>query len=371
MSRSTWQVILLLVGAGALVWLLYAVRGVLLPFGAALFLVYLTEPLIVRMEQRQAPRVVAILAVYAMLFGLVWVAVAYFWPIVAGEAERALANLPTRTAELRRLAERLVAMGRNRRLPAHVAAVLTVLAEETQRTVAQLGRRAVSLTLSLFSRMALLLLAPVISFYLSRDLPALRRGLLKLFPPSGRGEARQLLSQVNAVLGGYVRGQLVISSFVGLAVWLGLALLGIPYAALIGVIAGLFDVIPYFGPVIGAVPAVLLALGRSAWTAVTVVLLFVAIHQFEGLILVPRIMGSRVGLHPVVVIFVLLAGGHLFGLGGMLLGVPVAAVARVVLRFGLRRWLGGGEDGQGEQPPARGVVEEKKQPEPLPEDGSR
>lgn len=356
LSRSTWQGIFLAVGGGALLWLLYAVREVLLPFGAALFLVYLTEPLIARMEQRQVPRVVAILAVYAVLFGLLWVAAVYLWPILMTEAERALATFPARLGELRALAERLAALGRRRRLPAIWAAMLTTLAGEMQQAVAELGRRAVATTFSLFSRVVLLLLAPVISFYVSRDLPALRRDLPKLFPPSGRGEASQLLREVNAVLGGYVRGQIVISSFVGLSVWIGLAFLGISYAALIGFIAGLFDIIPYFGPLIGAIPAVALALSQSAWTAVSVVLLFLVIHQFEGLILVPRVMGSRVGLHPVVVIFVLLAGGSLFGLGGMLLGVPVAAVARVVIQFFLRKWLGG---------------QEKEQPEPLPEGNSR
>jgi predicted PurR-regulated permease PerM len=356
LSRSTWQGVILAVGTGALLWLLYAVREVLLPFGAALFLVYLTEPLLVRLEQRQVPRVVAILVVYAAFFGLVWLVAVYLWPLLVVEAERAFELLAARLDEVRALAAQLAALGRDHRLPAMAAAVLTGLTEEVERMVADAGRRAVATTLSVFSRLALLLLAPVIAFYLSRDLPAFRRDLPRLFPPSGRGEARQLLREVNAVLGGYVRGQLVISSFVGFTVWIGLALLGLPYAALIGLLAGLFDVIPYFGPVIGAIPAVALALGQSAWTAASVILLFVAVHQFEGLVLVPRIMGRRVGLHPVVVIFVLLAGGHLFGLGGMLLGVPVAAVARVILRFFLHRWLG---------------REGNKPPEPLPEGGAR
>lgn len=347
LSRSTWQKIFLTVGAGLFLWLLYAVRGVLLPFGAALFLVYVTEPLITRMERRQVPRVVALVVVYAALLGLVWVAVVYLWPRASGEANRALANFPARTAQVRALARRLVAMGRSRRVPAVAAAALTALVQEIDGVVADVGRRAVALTLAVFSRLALLLLSPVIAFYLSKDLPALRRWLITLFPPSGRGAARRLFSDVNAVLGGYVRGQFVISSFVGLTTWLGLELLGIPYALLIGLLSGLVDIIPYFGPVIGAIPAVLLGLSRSVWTAGYVTLLFLGIHQLEGAILVPRIMGNRVGLHPVVVIFVLLAGGHLFGFAGMILGVPVAAVLRVVLQHALERWRAGGSPGEG------------------------
>lgn len=372
LSRSTWQGILLAVGAGALAWLLYAVREVLLPFGAALFLVYVTEPLISLMERRQVPRLVAILVVYSVLLGLAWVGVVYLWPMAVAEVERAVATIPGRLAEARQLSAKLLAMSRNRRLPALAAAALNALAEEAQEAVTQFGRRAVELTLSFFSRVALLLVAPVISFYLSRDLPALKRWLLTLFPPSERWEARQLFSEVNAVLGGYVRGQLVISSAVGILVWLGLSFLEIPYALLIGLLAAVTDIIPYFGPVIGAVPAVALALGRSAWTAGYVVALFFAVHQIEGMILVPRVMGGRVGLHPVVVIFVLLAGGHLFGVAGMLVGVPVAAVARVVFQFALRRWVNGeGRQGPGGEPPTRPRTLEKAQPEPVPEGESR
>lgn len=371
LSRSTWQGILLAAGAVMLFGVLYAVREVLLPFGAGLFLVYLIEPLVRRMERRQVPRVVAILVVYAFLLGLIWVGAVYLWPMAASEAERALATVPARVADARLMAERLASLGRNGRMPSFVAAALNSLAEEVQQAVTRLGRRLVTLTLSFFSRVALLLLAPVVSFYVSRDLPAMRRSLLRLFPPSERWEAGQLLSEVNSVLGGYIRGQLVISSFVGLATWVGLTALGIPYALLIGTLAGLFDIIPYFGPVIGAVPAVALALADSAWKAGYVTLLFLGIHQFEGAVLVPRVMGSRVGLHPVVVIFVILAGGHLFGFFGMLLGVPLAAVARVVLRFALRRWLEGAPAEPGGQAAASPPQGEKAQPEPLPEGDPR
>lgn len=374
LSRSTRQGLLLAVAAGAVLWLLYAVRGVLLPFGAALFLVYLTEPLIDRMEQRLVPRVVAILVIYAVLLGVAWVAVVYFWPTVTWEAERAVSSLPERLTEVRRVAEQLITLGRNRRLPLLAMEALSALTAELQRSVAQVGRRAVSATLSAFSHLALLALAPVISFYLSRDWPALRRGILRLLPPEGRGEVRRLLAEVNEVLGGYVRGQLVISAFVGVTTWVGLTVLGIPYALLIGVLAGLFDIVPYFGPVIGAGPAVFLALDRSPLTALYVVGLFLVIHQLEGAILVPRIMGSRVGLHPVLVIFALLAGGQLFGLGGMLLAVPAAAVGRVILQFAFAHWFP--EDRTGQTPPsgegeATPGEHGNEQPEPVSPASSR
>lgn len=324
----------------ALLWLLYAVRGVLLPFAVGLFLVYLTEPLVERMERRQVPRVVALIVIYAGIGALIWVGVIYLWPILGTETNRILGSVPERAAELRDLAQRLLSAGNQRRLPALASATLTGLAAELQRWATQAGRYAVAATFSLFSKAALLLLAPIIAFYASHDLPHWRRRVLALSPPTGRRELRELFREVNAVVGGYLRGQLLVSSFVGLATWAGLAWLGLPYSLLIGILAGITDIIPYFGPLIGLAPAAVLGFSQSTPTGVYVLVLSFVIHQVEGGVLVPRIMGHRVGLHPIVVIFVLLAGGQLFGLAGMVLGVPVAAVVRVLLKH-MARWLFG------------------------------
>ncbi|MGE5508960.1 MAG: AI-2E family transporter [Chitinophagales bacterium] len=339
-SRHLRLGIILTLGLAGLLWLLFLVRGVLLPFAAGLFLVYLTEPVVEQMERRQVPRLVALIVIYAGLAAVVWVSIVYLWPILAAETNRILRSVPERAAELRILAQRLLSSGRNQRLPALASATLTGLAAELQRWAAQAGRYVVVATLSLFSKAALLLLAPVIAFYASHDLPRWRRRVLALWPATGREELRALFHEVNAVLGGYLRGQLLISCFVGLGTWAGLALLGIPYSLLIGLVAGITDIIPYFGPLIGLVPAAVLGFARSTLTGVYVIVLFFVIHQVEGGVLVPRIMGHRVGLHPLVVIFVLLAGGQLFGVVGMVLGVPAAAVARVLLAHAAR-WLFG------------------------------
>jgi len=143
----------------------------------------------------------------------------------------------------------------------------------------------------------------------------------------------ELCSRVNKVVGRFVRGQLIVSVVVGGLVALGLSLLGVRYALFLGVLAGLFDIIPYFGPVLGAIPALVLAFLRDPLTALWTLLMFVAVQQLEGSVLSPKIVGEQVGLHPLTVIFSVLAGGELLGVTGMLLAVPAAATVKVTAGF--------------------------------------
>lgn len=333
------RVVLVLGALAAAVVFLYAVRGIFIPFILGVFITYVTVPLVERMERRQVPRVVAILLVYTLLGAAFWLLVLYVWPKLAGELNRMLGSLPAQTQRLSDHLAQIVSGPVKGRLGAIVKALATAGIRESQALVGKVAGRVFEVTLDIFSRALLIVLGPVIAFYLTRDLDALRRGTLEFLPVAIRDEVLGLLHEINLVLSGYIRGQLAVSFFVGLVTGLGLVWLRIPYALLIGLLAGLFDIVPYFGPVIAGIPAVGLALSRSPWHAVYVLLLLLAIHQFEGAILVPRVIGDRTGLHPVLVIFAVLAGGQLFGVVGMLVAVPVAAVLKVLLRFAARKLI--------------------------------
>ena len=134
-------------------------------------------------------------------------------------------------------------------------------------------------------------------------------------------------------LGSFIRGQLLISAIVGILIAVGLSIMGVDFALIIGLIAGIFNIVPYFGPIIGAVPAVVFALLKSPLTAVYVVLLFAVVNQVESSIISPNILGEHVGLHPVTVIFSIISGGYLFGILGVILAVPVTSIVKVTLRY--------------------------------------
>jgi predicted PurR-regulated permease PerM len=140
------------------------------------------------------------------------------------------------------------------------------------------------------------------------------------------------LYDVNAVVGGFIRGQLLVAIIVGVLITIMLTVLHVRYAFLIGVIAGLLEIIPYLGAFVGAAPAVIIALVTNGpLNAGLVVLGFIAINQIEGHVISPLVVGESVGLSPLIIILALLTGGELFGLAGLLLAVPVAGIIKVLL----------------------------------------
>lgn len=171
----------------------------------------------------------------------------------------------------------------------------------------------------------------VVSFYLVLDGPRIRAQLVGAVPARHRPKAAFFEDHVTRVFGGYLRGQLTLAVVVGLAAGVGTALLGLPYAVVLGVLAGLFELVPMFGPFLSALPAVLIALFMPFPTVVWVVLFFFVLQQVEGNVLVPRISGHAVGLHPLGAMFALLIGFQLAGVLGGLFAVPIAGVVWVLI----------------------------------------
>ena len=165
------------------------------------------------------------------------------------------------------------------------------------------------------------------------DFPELKMWLLSWIPDRWRSDIVGLMIEMDNSLGSFIRGQLLISAIVGILIAVGLSIMGVDFALIIGLIAGIFNIVPYFGPIIGAVPAVVFALLKSPLTAVYVVLLFAVVNQVESSIISPNILGEHVGLHPVTVIFSIISGGYLFGILGVILAVPVTSIVKVTLRY--------------------------------------
>ena len=176
-----------------------------------------------------------------------------------------------------------------------------------------------------------IVLALVISLYLLVDGPRIGKRSLAIIPTQHRAKALFLQDNTSRVLGGYLRGQLTLALIIGVLTGVGTALLGLPYAVVLGVLAGLFELVPMFGPILSVVPAVLVALFMPFPTVVWVVLFFLVIQQVENNVLAPRISGHAVGLHPIGAMFALLAGFQLAGLLGGLFAVPLAGVLWVLL----------------------------------------
>lgn len=315
---------------------LYLIRSILVPFAIAFFLAYLIEPAVRALQRRGAPRGLAILTIFAVIALLAAFVVAVILPILTMELERAGRVLPRYLASLQDLTQRLTALYHRLRLPVNIRAVVDRL---TARAAGMLERILGSMLAGLLNALPgslTLLVVPVIAYYIARDYPRAVKAFYGWLQARARPDALAKALAVDRVLKAYFRAQALEMLIATLLLAGGLSLLGLDFALLLGIAAGILNIIPYFGPVLGALPAVLVALTRSPWSAAYVIVLFIAVNQIEASLLVPRLIGGRVGLHPLLVIFALLAGGKLFGLLGMILAVPVAAALKVIAAEYLR-----------------------------------
>lgn len=336
LSRRTWGAALLL-GAGlGLVWLLLAVRPVLMPFALAMVLAYLLAPAVEALEARGVGRSWAILSVYAVLAAAGTAVAMWAAPAALRELHQFLRSVPDGVGALRGQLDALQARVRGPGVPDGVReGVDGFLREIEARADRLVGAAATGIT-ELVEWVLYLALAPFLAYYLLRDLPQFRRAAVHALPRRWRPHAVQLLHELDGVLSGFIRGELLLSLAVGALAALATWLLRLPYSLLLGAWAALCELVPYVGPVAGAAPATLLALSVSPVRAVQVALAFAIIQQLESAVLGPHVMGASVGLHPLIVLFAILAGGYLAGVWGMLLAVPVAGVLRVLWAFVVR-----------------------------------
>jgi predicted PurR-regulated permease PerM len=340
----------------AVVLLLYVLSGVLLPFVAGLGVAYLIDPLVRRLHRLGLGRVVASVLIL-VLFGLVFaIALMLLAPVVIDQLGAFIARLPDYLNHLRALA----AMGGKGLIGEQGRAILEKLGLTTMITpdgmqktidyvVAQsaqwLGAFLRSLWLGgamLLGIVSLLVVTPVVAFYILLDWDAMIRTLDNWVPPVHRAAIRGIMSDINAMLAGFVRGQLLVCLCLGCWYALGLSLIGLDFGFLIGVGGGLLSFIPYVGSLSVLVVASALALvqGWPSWTLLSLTLAVVLSGQFlEGYVLSPRLVGKAIGVHPVLLMLALFAFGNLFGFTGLMVAVPVAATIGVLARHALHGYL--------------------------------
>jgi len=322
-------ILIFLVLAGYFLW---TVRSGLYPFILGLFLAYLLNPPVCYLEGKGIKRVWAIILVYFILFSIIIIGGSKLIPLLIRELESFGAELPQMAAKVEDLIHMAQIQYQNSALPYSMRVALDDSLIRVENDVQQFVAVVAQGIIHTISHSIGLAISPVLAFYLLHDWYQIKDQLLLLLPGRWRAEIILVFKDINKVLSGVIRGQLTVALIVGVLVSCGLYVLSLKYALIIGILAGMLDIIPYFGAIIGATPAVTLALLYSPWLALKVVILFIVVHQLEGTIIQPKILGENVGLHPLSVIFFVFIGGELGGLLGMVLGVPIAAIVKVLVR---------------------------------------
>ena len=339
-----------LVLAGLLVggWIIYLLSPVLSPFLVAALLAYLGDPITDRLEGRGMPRTLAVIIVFSLMFLMGLILLFILIPLLQDQISSLRDRLP-----------QLINWLQNRALPwvtstlgmegsgFNLDAVRKTITENWHDMSSLLGIVLGKIGHSgqfLLSWLAYLVLVPVVTFYLLRDWDILVDNVRGLIPKRYEPTVTGLVQECDAVLAEFLRGQLLVMLSQGLIYSIGLWIVGLEFALLVGMLAGLVSFIPYLGAIVGIGTAGILGYLQfhDVIHMVFIALVFGIGHMMEGMVLSPMLVGDRIGLHPVAVIFAVMAGGQLFGFIGILLALPVAAVVMVILRHVHGRYLQSG-----------------------------
>ncbi|MCG2692242.1 AI-2E family transporter [Microgenomates group bacterium] len=294
-----------------LMWFLYRIRYLLLLLFIAVIFMSALSPLVDKLEKRKIPRGLATLFFYILMITAISLGVASLVPPLVEQSTKLIASFPQDLSQL--------TQGRFD---------LTILEPNLKALPGQIFKIAMGALNNIIGLLTFL----VILFYLIMERKNLKRYLLFLFGKNAKEEHAEIfISKLEYKLGSWVRGQLTLMFIVGFLSYLGLTFLGVEYAIPLAFLAGLLEVIPTVGPILSAVPAILVAFGVSPTLALATLALYVLIQQLENNLIVPKIMSKAVGLSPLVVILALIAGFRIAGIAGAVLSVPAVLLIEIII----------------------------------------
>jgi predicted PurR-regulated permease PerM len=338
-----------------LVWLLWQAKGALPAFFIGAALAFVLDPAVSWLQRRGLPRWAGIIACYAAIIGLAWALVAFAVPPIANQTRDFIAHVPELGAAVSNVQKGLQDWYASLPLPPDMRAALDQSLAGAEAAfadaISQILGPAVSTVLRAAGFVLGLVVIPVWLFFVLKDRERLPAAIEGGLPEAWRPDAANVMSLVAGVGGRWVRGQLILELAIFIATPIGLSILTLvgfsefgQFTLVLALIAGVLEWFPIIGPVIAAVPAILIGLTISPAAAVAAVILYTAIQQLENNLLVPKVIGDAVDLNPAVMILALVAGGALFGIGGAILAAPTVALARDLYRYTFRRLHGDSPD---------------------------
>jgi len=277
-------------------------------------------------EKKGLKRIWAILLIYIVLIVLLTLIIWFTIPKLITELSSVAALLPQYVNRLDNLVNQINGM----ELPGKLDQIIIQSTSKVENSIYAALQGVVMVLYSLLSKIFIVVFAPIMAFYILKDWEQIKMAFAMLLPPVLRRELAVVVEQIDNVIIEFSKGYLMIAVLIGLAVGTAAALIGVKYALIIGIIAGLGELIPYFGPILGGIPAIGLALSQSFSAALYMTVAIIVIQQIECNIITPKLIGERVGMHPLLMVFALLAGGKLMGIGGMLIAVPLAASLKIM-----------------------------------------
>lgn len=320
--------ILKIVGVLAALWFLYFIRDILAILFVSIIFAAAIDPFVTMFEKRKIPRGFGVIIIYLILVIVILLVVALIIPPMVKEVGQLTANFPV---YWEKIVEGFTYLSQQSEEQSMANTIRDSL-ESIQLGLQKATTGVFSVVSSIFGGIFSFIMVLVITFYLVVSEESIKKIFRSIAPPSFYPYLSDLFIRMQKKIGDWLRGELILILSVFSLSLVGLLILRVKYALVLAVLAGLFEIIPYVGPVLGAIPAVFLVFVQSPFKAVLVIILYVIIQQIENNLLVPKVMEKTVGLNPVVIIVVLLIGAKLGGIVGAILAVPVATAASVVVK---------------------------------------
>lgn len=303
------------------------------PFLISALIAYLLNPAVGFFEKKDITRISSVILVYLILLVLILFLGIFVLPKLFKDISILVENFPQYSQQIQIFIKNFQDGYINSNLPQGIKDIIDDNILIVQNLVMSFLQKTADSLIAFFSKIFNFILIPVITFYMLKDLDYFKNQLILLIPKSKRSKLLYLFKDIDNVFGKYIRSQILISIFVGILTTIMLIIIKVRYALVLGIFSGLSNIIPYFGPIIGMIPTLIFALLDSPSKAMYAAGAYLLVQQIESGIIAPKVIGESVGIHPIYIILALLIGGKFFGVIGLIIAAPVAAVIKLCTKY--------------------------------------
>jgi len=307
---------------------------IIIPIVLGLVLAYMIEPLVYMLQRIKISRTISIILSFLMVFIILILLIIFIAPLFIRNLKDIIESLPKIQSEYRRVINDAFSLVRSKNLSDglrnSLVETLSKIVNNVESYAGSILDNIINSYMTIVNFILDFLLSLVIAFYILRDKEVLSGWVLALFPFKWKRALSDLGRDISQIVANFLQGQLLLASIIGVLETIGLMIIGVKYPIILGIVGGLSNLVPFFGPFIGAVPSIAIAFLDSPIKALWTLILFVIVQQLDNNFIGPKIVEEKLGLHPVSTIFAVLIGGEFFGLTGVILAVPIFAILRSI-----------------------------------------
>lgn len=304
-------------------------KAILAPFFIAVIISYILNPVVNMLNQRKVPRTIAVLLIYCVFISSLTVIIMNMTPVFMTQIAELNEHMPQMEIRAQSIVD---GFNQNRLLPDSVRTGFNHSLTKLENSISMAISNYMNQIGSTISMLFIAFIVPFVAFYMMKDFQIIEKTALAIVPKDHRKKTVKLLIDIDTALGNYIRGQLLVCVIIGGLAYLGYWLIDMPYALLLASVVAIFNIIPYLGPFFGAAPAIIMASTISLKMVLFVALVNLTVQILEGNVISPQVVGKKLHMHPLMIIFALLVGGEVAGITGLILAVPFFAVMKVIIQ---------------------------------------